>query len=258
MDALQLKGKTALVVGIANRWSIAYAIAQQLQAHGVRLAVTYQNERVAAEVHKLTAAWPNTLLLPCELTDEAQIDAVFARLRDEFGQLNHLIHCVAFAERADLQGAFRAISRQGFRTALDISVYSLLALAQRAVSLMPPQQSSILTLTYMASERVVPNYNVMALAKAALENAVRYLANDLGPLGIRVNAISAGPVRTASARAIAGFTEMLKQHAEKAPLRRNITAEEVGKAALYLCSDLASGVTGTVHFVDAGYHILGV
>ena len=258
MDYLQLQGKTALVVGIANRWSIAYAIAQLLQAHGVRLAVTYQNERVEGEVRKLTSGWPDVVLLPCELTDAAQVDAVFARLRTEFGQLNYLLHCVAFAERADLQGAFRDISRQGFHTAMEISVYSLIALVQKAVPLMPAQHSSIVTLTYMASERVVPNYNVMALAKAALENTVRYLANDLGPLGIRVNAISAGPVRTASARAVAGFTDMLKQHAEKAPLRRNITAEEVGKAALYLCSDLASGVTGTVHFVDAGYHILGI
>jgi Enoyl-[acyl-carrier-protein] reductase (NADH) len=257
MNYLNLSGKTGLVLGIANRWSIAYAIANLLQAHGVRLAVTYQNERVKEEVHKLTRDWNDALVLPCELTDEAQVDAVFDRLRTEFGQLNFLIHCIAFAERADLQGAFRNVSRQGFHTAMDISTYTLIAVVQRAAPLMPANQSSVLTLTYMASERVVPNYNVMALAKAALENSVRYLANDLGPQGIRVNAISAGPVRTASARAITGFTDMLKQHAEKAPLRRNITAEEVGKAALYLCSDLSSGVTGTVHFVDGGYHILG-
>jgi enoyl-[acyl-carrier protein] reductase I len=254
---LDLSGRTALVLGVANRWSIAYAIAQQLQAHGVRLAVTYQNERVKDEVLKLTSDWDDVLVLPCELTDEAQVDAVFERLRREFGHLNYLVHCIAFAERNDLQGDFRQVSRQGFQTALDISAYTLIAAARRAAPLMPGGQSSILTLTYMASERVVPNYNVMAVAKAALENSVRYLAGDLGPLGIRVNAISAGPVRTASARAISGFTDMLKQHAEKAPLRRNITAEEVGKAALYLCSDLSSGVTGTVHFVDGGYHILG-
>ena len=258
MDTLQLNGRTALVLGIANRWSIAYAIAQLLQEHGVRLAVTYQNERIGAEVHKLTSAWPNVLYLPCELTDDAQVDAVFKQIQEEFGQLNYLIHCIAFADRADLQGEFRQMSRQGFHTAMDISAYSLVAVARRAAPLMPADQSSVLTLTYMASERVVPNYNVMALAKAALENSVRYLANDLGPLGIRVNAISAGPVKTASARAISGFTDMLKQHADRAPLRRNITVEEVGKAALYLCSDLSSGVTGTVHFVDAGYHILGL
>jgi enoyl-[acyl-carrier protein] reductase I len=257
MNELDLSGRTALVLGIANRWSIAYAIAHQLQAHGVRLAVTYQNERVKEEVYKLTTTWDNVLVLPCELTDEAQVATVFERLQAEFGQLNYLLHCIAFAEREDLQGAFRNVSRQGFHTALDISAYTLTAVARQAVPLMPANQSSILTLTYMASERVVPNYNVMALAKAALENSVRYLANDLGPEGIRVNAISAGPVRTASARAITGFTGMLKQHAEKAPLRRNVTAEEVGKAALYLCSDLSSGVTGTVHFVDGGYHILG-
>jgi enoyl-[acyl-carrier protein] reductase I len=258
MDSLKLRGKTALVLGIANRWSIAYAIAEQLHAHGVRLAVTYQNERVRDEVHKLTSDWPDTLLMPCELTDDAQVQTVFEQIHKEFGQLNYLLHCIAFAERADLQGAFRDVSRQGFHTAMDISAYTLIATARRAAPLMPAEASSIVTLTYMASERVVPNYNVMALAKAALETSVRYLANDLGSQGIRVNAISAGPVRTASARAITGFTGMLKQHADRAPLRRNITVEEVGKAALYLCSDLSSGVTGTVHFVDAGYHILGL
>lgn len=258
MDYLNLRGRTALVLGIANRWSIAYAIAEQLQAHGVRLAVTYQNERLRDEVHKLTSAWPDVLLMPCELTDEAQVQTVFERIQQEFGQLNYLLHCIAFADRADLQGDFRDVSRQGFHTAMDISAYTLIAAARRAAPLMPAEASSIVTLTYMASERVVPNYNVMALAKAALENSVRYLANDLGPQGIRVNAISAGPVRTASARAITGFTGMLKQYAERAPLRRNITVEEVGKAALYLCSDLSSGVTGTIHFVDAGYHILGI
>lgn len=258
IDCFQLQGHTALVLGIANRWSIAYAIAQALHEQGVRLAVTYQNERIGAEVRKLTSEWDNVLYLPCELTDDAQIDQTFAQIKTEFGQLNHLVHCVAFADRAELQGEFRQMSRGGFHTAMDISAYSLVAVAQRAAPLMPAEQSSVLTLTYMASERVVPNYNVMALAKAALENSVRYLASDLGPLGIRVNAISAGPVKTASARAITGFTDMLKQHADRAPLRRNITVEEVGKTALYLCSDLASGVTGTVQFVDAGYHILGL
>jgi len=258
MDCLHLNGTTALILGIANRWSIAYAIAHLLQAHGVRLAVTYQNERIGAEVRKLTSDWHNVLYLACELTDDAQIDAVFRQIKTEFGHLNHLVHCIAFADRAELQGEFRQMSRGGFHTAMDISAYSLVAVAQRAAPLMPADHSSVLTLTYMASERVVPNYNVMALAKAALENGVRYLANDLGPLGIRVNAISAGPVKTASARAISGFTDILKQYAERAPLRRNITVEEVGKAALYLCSDLASGVTGTVHFVDAGYHVLGI
>ncbi len=257
MDDLNLGGRTALVLGIANRWSIAYAIADRLQAHGVRLAVTYQNERIKDEVHKLTSGWDNVLIMPCELTDEAQVEAVFERIGTEFGQLNYLLHCIAFAERADLQGEFRNVSRDGFHTAMEISAYTLIAAARHAAPLMPAAQSSILTLTFMASERVVPNYNVMALAKAALETSIRYLASDLGPQGIRVNAISAGPVRTASARAITGFTGMLKQHAEKAPLRRNLTVEEVGKAALYLCSDLSSGVTGTVHFVDAGYHILG-
>ena len=178
MDSFNLNGKTALVLGIANRWSIAYAIAQVLQEHGVRLVVTYQNERIGAEVRKLTSDWSNVLYLPCELTDESQIDTAFAQIKAEVGQLNHLIHCIAFADRAELQGEFRKISRSGFQTAMDISAYSLIAVARRAAPLMPPDQSSVLTLTYMASERVVPNYNVMALAKAALENSVRYLAND--------------------------------------------------------------------------------
>jgi enoyl-[acyl-carrier protein] reductase I len=257
MEELNLTGKTAVVLGIANRWSIAYAIASTLQAHGARLAVTYQNERVKDDVYKLTSDWPGVLHLPCELSEDSDIDAVRDQVQAEFGQVNILVHCVAFAPREDLQDPFRNISRSGFHTALDISAYSLIAVAQRFAPLMP-EGGSIITLTYMASERVVPNYNVMAVAKAALENSVRYLANDLGQHGIRVNALSAGPVRTASARGVPGFVDMMKAYADKTPLRRNITVEEVGKSALYLCSDLSSGVTGTVHFVDAGYHILGM
>ncbi|WP_089944338.1 enoyl-ACP reductase FabI [Candidatus Entotheonella palauensis] len=257
MEALNLTGKTAVVLGIANRWSIAYAIANTLQAHGARLAVTYQNERVKDDVYKLTGDWPGVLHMPCELTEDSNIDAVRDRVQAEFGRVDILVHAVAFAPREDLQDPFRNISRSGFHTALDISAYSLIAVAQRFAPLMP-EGGSIITLTYMASERVIPNYNVMAVAKAALENSVRYLANDLGQHGIRVNAISAGPVRTASARGVPGFVSMMKEYADKTPLRRNITVEEVGKSALYLCSDLSSGVTGTVHFVDAGYHILGM
>ena len=257
MDELNLTGKTAVVLGIANRWSIAYAIANALQAHGARLAVTYQNERVKDEVYKLTSDWSGVMHLPCELSEDADIDAARDQVQAEFGKVDILVHCVAFAPREDLQDPFRNISRSGFQTALDISAYSLIAVAQRFAPLMP-EGGSVITLTYMASERVVPNYNVMAVAKAALENSVRYLANDLGQLGIRVNAISAGPVRTASARGVPGFVSMMKEYADKTPLRRNITVEEVGKSALYLCSDLSSGVTGTVHFVDAGYHILGM
>ncbi len=257
MEALDLTGKTAVVLGIANRWSIGYAIASALQAQGARLAVTYQNERVKDDVIKLTSDWPGVLHLPCELTEDSDIDAVRDQVQAEFGQVDCLVHSVAFAPREDLQDPFRSISRSGFHTALDISAYSLIAVAQRFAPLMPVG-GSIITLTYMASERVVPNYNVMAVAKAALENSVRYLANDLGKQGIRVNAISAGPVRTASARGVPGFVDMMKEYSEKTPLGRNITTEEVGKSALYLCSDLSSGVTGTVHFVDAGYHILGM
>ncbi|ETX02916.1 MAG: enoyl-ACP reductase, partial [Candidatus Entotheonella gemina] len=225
--------------------------------HGARLAVTYQNERVKDDVYKLTGDWPGVLHMPCELTEDSNIDAVRDRVQAEFGRVDILVHAVAFAPREDLQDPFRNISRSGFHTALDISAYSLIAVAQRFAPLMP-EGGSIITLTYMASERVIPNYNVMAVAKAALENSVRYLANDLGQHGIRVNAISAGPVRTASARGVPGFVSMMKEYADKTPLRRNITVEEVGKSALYLCSDLSSGVTGTVHFVDAGYHILGM
>lgn len=257
MEALNLTGKTAVLLGIANRWSIAYAIGNALQAQGVRLAVTYQNERVKDDVYKLTSDWPGVLHLPCELTEDSDIDMIRDRVQAEFGQVDILVHCVAFAPREDLQDPFRDISRSGFHTALDISAYSLIAVAQRFAPLMS-EGGSIITLTYMASERVVPNYNVMAVAKAALENIVRYLANDLGQHGIRVNAISAGPVRTASARGVPGFVNMMKEYADKTPLKRNITVEEVGKSALYLCSDLSSGVTGTVHFVDAGYHILGI
>lgn len=257
MEALDLTGKTAVVLGIANRWSIAYAIANALQAQGARLAVTYQNERVKDDVVKLTQDWPGVLHLPCELTEDSDIDAVRDQVQAAFGQVDILVHCVAFAPREDLQDPFRNISRSGFHTALDISAYSLIAVAQRFAPLMP-EGGSVITLTYMASERVVPNYNVMAVAKAALENSVRYLANDLGKQGIRVNAISAGPLRTASARGVPGFVNMMKEYSEKTPLGRNITVEEVGKSALYLCSNLSSGVTGTVHFVDAGYHILGM
>ncbi len=257
METLDLTGKTAVVLGIANRWSIAYAIANALQAQGVRLAVTYQNERVKDAVYKLASDWPGVLLLPCELTEDSDIDAVRDQVQAEFGQVDYLVHCVAFGPPEDLQDPFRDMSRSGFHIAMDVSAYSLIAVAKRFAPIMPVG-GSVITLTYMASERVIPNYNVMAVAKAALENSVRYLANDLGKQGIRVNAISAGPVRTASARGVPGFVNMMKEYSDKTPLGRNITVEEVGKSALYLCSNLSSGVTGTVHFVDAGYHILGM
>ncbi len=257
MEALNLTGKTAVVMGIANRWSIAYAIAEALQAQGARLAITYQNERVKDAVYKLTSDWPGVAHYPCDISEDSDIDTVRDQVQAEFGQVDILVHCIAFAPPEALQDPFRNMPRSGFHTALDVSAYSLIAVAQRFAPLMP-EGGSIITLTYMASERVVPNYNAMAIAKAALENSVRYLANDLGQQGIRVNALSAGPVRTASARGVPGFVDMMKEYADKTPLRRNITVGEVGKSALYLCSDLSSGVTGTVHFVDAGYHILGM
>jgi enoyl-[acyl-carrier protein] reductase I len=256
MDYFNLNGKTAVVLGIANRWSIAYAIAQALQEHGVRLAVTYQNERIGAEVRKLTSDWSNVLYLPCELTDDAQIDTTFAQIKAEFGQLNHLIHCIAFADRTELQGEFRAISRSGFHTAMDISAYSLTAVAQRAAPLMPADQSSILTLTYMASERVVPNYNVMGPVKAALESAVRYLAAELGPKGIRVHAISPGPLKTRAASGITDFDELIAKAQAKAPARSLVSIEDVGAAVAFLSMNGAKLMTGETLYVDGGYHII--
>ena len=252
-----LEGRTAVVFGVANKRSIAWSIAQGLHEAGAKLAVTYQNERLEREAKDLILGLPGAEAFMCDVSNDTEIGRLFGQIRDRYGKLHVLVHSVAFAPGNDLNGDFVNTSREGFRIAHDVSVYSLIALARAAAPLMQ-DGGSIITMTYYGAEKVVPHYNVMGVAKAALECSVRYLAHDLGKRKIRVNAISAGPVKTASARAITGFTDMLKQHAERAPLRRNITVEEVGKTALYLCSDLASGVTGTVQFVDAGYHILGI
>lgn len=252
-----LEGKTALIFGVANHRSIAWAIAQALSAEGARLALAYQ-ERMEKYVRDLAAKVPNTVVFPCDVQNDEQLDAAFAKTGEAFGGgLDILIHSVAFAPPSELENPFIETTREGFRTALDISAYSLTAMAKRAKPLMQARGGgSIVTLTYIASERVVPKYNVMAVAKAALECSVRYLAYELGEQNIRVNAISAGPLNTLAARGITGFTSM-RDHAELvAPLRRNIEQSEVGDAALFLCSPYARGITGDILYVDAGYHAM--
>lgn len=257
MRTIDLAGKSALVVGVANQRSLAWAIAESLGDAGCRLALTYAGERLQANVEKLASKYPGSPVLPCDVTDDDQMDAVFDAFESEFGTLDYLIHSVAFARREDLEGEFRKTSREGWHTALDISAYSLVALTRRATRLMPESGGGILALSFVAAHRVFPNYNVMGSAKAALEHCVRQLAFELGPRSIRVNAISAGPVSTLSARGISGFTQMVTHHRERAPLGRSVDPREVGDTALFLCSDLSSGITGSVLYVDGGYHIMG-
>lgn len=253
-----LTGKTGIIFGVANERSIAWAIAETLYKEGAELAFTYANEVLERRVRPLAEGIGAKIIEPCDVTRDVEIEALFNKLRDTFGTLDILVHSIAFANKEELKGEYLATSREGFRIAMDVSVYSLTALSRQAAPLMAGHGGSIITLTYYGAERVVSNYNVMGVAKAALEASVRYLAADLGPKGIRVNAISPGPVKTLAAAGISGFREMLHHAAEKSPLKRNISAEEVGKTALYLCSDLASGVTGEVIYVDGGYHIMGM
>ena len=259
MYPIDLEGKKGLVFGVANNRSIAWAIAQVLGAAGVRLAITYQNERLKERVSKLAETLDSALLLPCDVSDDEQMASVFNEVDRAFGSLDFLIHSVAYANREDLGGDFSETDREGFRLALDISAYSLLPMARYAAPLMDTAGGgSIVAMTFQASERVFPGYNIMGTAKAALENEVRQLASEYGERNIRVNAISAGPLETLAARGIHGFLDMKRVHAERAPMKRNITHEEVGKTALFLCSDLSSGITGSVIPVDAGYHIMAV
>ncbi len=258
MRTIDLSGKTALVLGVANQRSLAWAIAEALGEGGCRLAFTYQGERLHQNVTKLASKYDDALIMACDVTSEEQIDGVFAQIEKDFGRLDIMIHSIAYARREDLEGEYRKTSLEGWRIALEVSAYSLVALSNRAATMMEKEGGSIVALTFQASERVFPNYNVMGSAKAALEHAVRQLSSELGSLEIRVNAISAGPVSTLSARGISGFTHMASHHRAKAPLRRNITAREVGDAALFLCSPMASGITGTTLYVDAGYHIMGL
>ena len=252
-------GKYGLIVGIANKRSIAWAIAQATASRGARLALTYQG-RFEEHVNELSQALTEPpVVLPCDVASDTEIDAVFDRIDREFGGLDFVVHGAAFAMREDLSAPFHQTSRDGFRVALDISAYSLVALARRAVPLMEKRGGgSILTLTYLGSERVFPNYNVMGVAKAALEASVRYLAADLGPKNIRVNAISAGPVKTLAAAGISGFSGILNVYRERAPLRRNIETSEVGEAAAFLLSDAGKAISGEVVMVDAGFHVTGM
>ena len=253
-----LEGKKAAIFGVANERSIAWAIAEAFHAEGAELAFTYAGEVLEKRVRPLAESIGSKIILPCDVTKDDEVEKVFADLRTTWGGLDIVIHAIAFANKEDLANPYVQTSRAGFHLAMDVSAYSLIALAQRAARLMEDRGGAILTLTYMGSEKVIPNYNVMGVAKAALEASVRYLAHDLGPKGIRVNAISAGPLRTLAAAGISDFKSMLHHVAERAPLKRNIDAAEVGKTALYLCSDLGSAVTGEVLHVDAGYNIMGM
>lgn len=252
-------GKLGLIVGVANKRSLSWAIAQATASRGARVALTYQG-RFEENVNELSAGLPSPpLVVPCDVTSDTQIDDVFAKLDQEFGGLDFLVHGAAFARKEELSEPFSKTTREGFLLAMDISAYSLIALAHRAAPLMEKRGGgSIVTLSYLGSARVFPNYNVMGVAKAALEACVRYLSSDLGPSNIRVNAISAGPVKTASARAVAGLSKMLESMPARAPLRRNCTPEEVADTAVFLASDLGRGVTGNVLFVDAGYQVMGL
>ncbi len=254
-----LAGKVGLVVGVANKRSLSWAIAQAAAAEGASLTLTHQGERLEENVRELSASLADPLVLPCDVTDDAQIDAVFAAVEARFGGLDFLVHGAAYALREDLQRPFVETSREGFRVALDVSAYSLVALARRAAPLMEKRGGgSILTLSYLGSERVFTNYNVMGVAKAALEASVRYLASDLGPKNIRVNAISAGPVKTLAAAGIPGFSAILQTYRDRAPLRRTVDGSEVADAALFLLGPAGRAVTAEVLMVDAGFHAMGI
>ncbi len=252
-----LEGKKALITGVANRWSIATAIARHMHQHGARLAFLYQGDRVRDEVEKLATELGGGPVLECDVTSDEALRAMNNRLNDDFGNIDVLVHSIAFVNKEDLMGKVYDTSRSGFALALDISAYSLIALVSALKDTLN-DGASIMALTYYGATAIVPNYNVAGIAKAALESIVRYLAFDLGPRGIRVNAISAGPIKTASSRQVKGFSGMLERVSAAAPLRTNITAEDVGKTAVYLASDLSALVTGDVHFVDAGYHAMGM
>ena len=253
-----LEGKTGAVFGIANKRSIAWGCAQALSNAGMRLLVTYATDRLEKAVRGLAEELPNSVVMPCDVTQPEQVSAVFQTVEQEFGGLDTLLHAIAFAKREELQGDFHEVSRDGYMIAQEVSAYSLVALARGARPLMEGREGSIITLSYLGAERVVPNYNVMGVAKAALEANVRYLAADLGPHGIRVNAISAGPIRTLSASGVKDFNSMIDRIAEVAPLRRNVTIEEVGNTCLFFASPASRAITGTTLFVDAGFHIMGV
>ena len=254
-----LDGKIALVAGVANKRSLAWAIARRLAEQGATLAFTYQGERIESSVRELAASVGSDAVIECDVSDDASIDKAFARLVESVGGLDLMVHSIAFAQAHDLAGRFTDTKRDDYRLAVDISAYSLVAMTQRAEPLMEARGGgAIVTMTYLGGERAIPGYNVMGVAKAALDASMRYLAADLGPKNIRVNAISAGPVRTLAARGIAGFSQMEGVIAERAPMKRGIDADDVGQAGLYLLSPMAASVTGTILDVDAGYHAMGL
>jgi enoyl-[acyl-carrier protein] reductase I len=253
-----LEGKVGLVLGIANKRSLAWGIAQAVSREGARLAVTYQGERLEENVRELAAGLRDPVILPCDVSRDEDIDVLMQDVQKELGGLDFVVHAVAYALREELDGEFLNTSREGYRVAQDISSYSLTAVARRAAPLMDGRAGSIVTLTYLGGERVVPHYNVMGVAKAALDMSVRYLAADLGPKGIRVNAISAGPIKTIASSGVHGISKMLEYHRTHAPLRKNTEQEEVGDAALFLVSPLSRGITGEVIHVDGGFHVMGM
>ena len=251
-----LQGRNGVVFGVANKRSIAWSIAQGLHAAGMKLAITYQNERLEQEARDLILSLPGAEAYMCDVSKDEEIARLFATLKERYGKLHTLVHSVAYAPADELKGSFVDTTREGFRVALDVSVYSLIALARAAAPLMA-DGGSMITMTYYASEKVVPRYNVMAVAKAGLECTVRYLAYELGKARIRVNAISAGPIKTLAARGIAGFSDMLREHEERAPLGRRVEIEEVGSTGVFLAADARSGITGEIIYVDCGYNIMG-
>ena len=245
-------------MGVANKRSIAWGIANALNQAGARLVLTYQSERLGENVRDLAPSLNNPLLVQCDVSSDEQIQKMVEQVTAEVGHLDFLVHALAFAPREGLDGMYADTKREDFKTALDVSAYSLVTVSRALMPLMQGRQSSVITLTYLGSERVVQNYNVMGVAKAALEASVRYLANDLGPHGIRVNAISAGPIKTLASSAVGGISNMIRLHAERAPLRKAVELDEVGDTALFLASPMSRGITGEVIYVDGGYHILGV
>jgi len=254
---LLMHGKKGLVMGVANDRSIAWGIAQQVAAHGATVAFTYQGEALEKRVRPLAESLGSSLVLPCDVTDAASVDAMFAELEKTWGTLDFVVHAIAFSDKDQLKGRYCDTTRENFLKTMDISCFSFTDICKRAERMMN-NGGSLITLSYYGAERVMPHYNVMGVAKAALEASVRYLAADLGPRNIRVNAISAGPIKTLAASGIGDFRYILKWNELNAPLDRNVTIEEVGKSGLYFLSDLASGVTGEVHHVDCGYHVVGM
>lgn len=252
-----MAGKKGLVMGVANNRSIAWGIVQQLHAQGAEIAFTYQGDALKKRVEPLAAEVGSDFLMECDVTSMESLDRVFAELKDRWGGLDFIVHAIAYSDKEELKGKYIDTSRENFQQTMDISVYSLTAVAQRAQNMMN-EGGSILTLSYYGAEKVVPHYNVMAVAKAALEASVRYLAEDMGQKGVRVNAMSAGPMKTLAASGIGDFRYILKWNEYNSPLRRNVTLEDVGGAGLYLLSPLSSGVTGEVHYVDCGYNIVGM